>query len=360
MSRMVRTLAALLVAVTAAAAPAAAQFTKDSAPEAPKPKDAKADTVNAPGPWKFNGTVAITATQSSYSTNWQGGDRGSWTWVSRFDGAAERQVSRTFNTLNSLVLAYGQTSRQQLDPADPAQRVWEPPVKSTDQITFETVGRFTLSSFADPYFAYRLDSQFLDQSEPNGNLTFNPVRMKLSAGLAKVLMKDDDHEIITRFGLGARATFGSMFTELAPSQTTASYHNNDAGLEWVTTATLPMLSKRARYKGRLGLFQAFSYSQSGALEDYDVIAAAADPAHRPIADYWKTLDVNFENVFSAKITANLGVELTAQLIYDKFDSAVNVDTTLDPAVLIPSVEANVRRAGQFRESLALALSYRLF
>ncbi len=360
MSRPIRMLAAVLVAAVVAASPAAAQFTKESAPDAPKPKDAKADTSTTPGPWKFTGTVALTATQSSYSGNWQGGDRGSWTWVSRFDGAADKQVSRAFNTHNTLVLAYGQTSRQQLDPNDPSQRVWEPPVKSTDQIAFESVGRFTLNTFADPYFALRIDTQFLDQSEPNGNLELNPVRMKLSAGLAKVLVKDADREVITRFGLGARTTFGRSFVELPPSQKTTSFNNNDAGLEWVSTATLPLLSKRVLYKGRLGLFQAFTYSQANALKDYDTIAATADPNHRPIADYWKTLDVNFENVFSAKITANLGVDLTAQLIYDKFDSAANVDNTLDPAVLIPQVESNVRRAGQFRETLALALSYRLF
>jgi len=360
MSRMTRTLAALLLAAMAAASPAAAQFTPDAASEAPKPKDAKADTVNAPGPWKFTGVAALNMSQSAYSTNWNGGDEGNWVWVSRFDGAAERQTSRHFNTLNTLVIAYGQTSRQQTDPSDPGQRVWEAPSKTSDQISFESVGRFTYQSFADPYFAFRFETQFLDQSQPNGNLTLNPLRMKLSAGLAKMLLHDADRDVITRFGVGVRTTMGRVYTELLPSTTTASYTNNDAGLEWITTATLPMLSKRVLYKGRLGLFQPFMYSQANALEDYDVIAAAADPTHRAIADYWKTVDLNFENTFSAKITANLGVELTAQLIYNKYDATGNVDTSLDPAVLIPQVERNVRRAGQFRETFAMALSYRLF
>jgi len=48
------------------------------------------------------------------------------------------------------------------------------------------------------------------------------------------------------------------------------------------------------------------------------------------------------------------------LIYNKYDATGNVDTSLDPAVLIPQVERNVRRAGQFRETFAMALSYRLF
>lgn len=350
----------LLVAALAAtllAPPAHAQFRPGTAPEAPK---AKAPEGPVAGPWKFQGVAALTLTQSSYSANWNGGDRGSWVWVARFDGSAERQVTTRFNTLNTLVLAYGQTSRQQPDPADPGRRVWEPPSKTSDQIVFESVERLTLSSFADPYAALRLDTQFLDQSQPNGNLTLNPVKLKLSAGVARVLVKDADREVISRLGLGARATFGRVYTELPPGTATASFNNNDAGLEWVTTATLPLLAKRVLYKGRLGVFQPLVYSQSGALEDYDVIAAAADPGHRAIADYWKTADVEIESVFSAKITQNLGVELAAQLVYNKFDSSGNVDTKLAPAVLVPQVERNVRRAGQYRETLALALSYRLF
>ena len=360
MSRVTRTLAALLLVAMAAVSPAAAQFTPDAAPEAPKPKAAKADSANAPGPWKFTGVATLNLSQSAYSSNWNGGDQGNWVWVSRFDGAAERQLSRHFNTLNTLVLAYGQTGRQQIDPADPRQRVWEAPSKTSDQITFESVGRFTYQAFADPYFAFRLDTQFLDQSQPNGSLTLNPLRLKLSAGLAKVLLHDADRDVITRFGLGARTTMGRVYTEVRPSIATASYTNDDAGLEWVTTATLPLLSKRVLYKGRLGLFQAFVYSQANALKDYDVIAAAADNTHRPIADDWKATDLNFENTFSAKITANLGVELTAQLFYNKYDSSGNVDTKLLPAVLIPQVERNVRRAGQLRETFAIALAYRLF
>ena len=78
-----------------------------------------------------------------------------------------------------------------------------------------------------------------------------------------------------------------MFTELAPSKATASYSNEDAGLEWVTTATLPLLSKRALYKGRLGFFQAFAYSQSNALEDYD----AQQKRHDELGAEFRQLEV---------------------------------------------------------------------
>jgi hypothetical protein len=121
-----------------------------------------------------------------------------------------------------------------------------------------------------------------------------------------------------------------------------------------------MLSKRVLYKGTLSFFQPFLYSQANALESYDDIAAGVDPGHQPIADYWKTTDINFENDFVAKITENLGVELMAQVIYNKFDSTGNVDVSQPTAVLIPQTQRNVRLGGQFRQTLALSLSYRLF
>jgi hypothetical protein len=350
-----RRLLAVVFLVATASSPATAQLPPGAAPEAPK-----TPAVVDSGGWKFQGVARVNMSQSAYSANWTGGDQGNWVWVARFDGTAERQVSPSFNTLNQLVVAYGQTGRQQPDPLNPGQRVWDTPDKTTDQIMFESVGRFTLGGFADPYAALRTDTQFLDQSQPNGTLTLTPVRIKLSAGLAKVLVKDEDSEVITRFGFGGRITTGTAFTEAPPSTVTEGYTNTDAGLEWVTTAVSPMLNKKVLYKGTLSFFQPFTYSQADALDDYDEVALAFDPGHHPIADYWKVADINFENNFVAKITENLGVELMAQVIYNKFDSTGNIDVTTAPDVLVPQTQRNVRLAGQFRQTLALSLSYRIF
>lgn len=355
MSRMRRLLAALLLTATFSS-PAAAQFTPGTAPEPPKPPAEAPDTTG----WKFQGVARVNMSQSAYSSNWMGGDQGNWVWVARFDGRAERQVSPSFNTLNQLVVAYGQTGRQNPDPLNPGQRVWDTPDKTTDQIEFESVGRFTLGRFADPYAALRMDTQFLDQSQPNGTLNLTPVRLKLSAGLAKVLLKNEDSEIISRFGLGARFTTGTAFTEAPPSTATEGYSNTDAGIEFVNTAVMPLLAKKVLYKGTLSFFQPFSYSQADKLDEYDAIALAFDPGHNAITDYWRVADINFENNFAAKITENLGVELMAQVIYNKFDSTGNIDVTSPPDVLVPQTQRNVRLAGQFRQTLALSLSYRIF
>ena len=79
-----------------------------------------------------------------------------------------------------------------------------------------------------------------------------------------------------------------------------------------------------------------------------------------MADFWKSPDVNFQNTFTAQITKHLSVNLFAQWSYDKFDAAANVDATQPVAAQIAEIDRNVRKAGQFRETLALGLSYRLF
>ena len=49
------------------------------------------------------------------------------------------------------------------------------------------------------------------------------------------------------------------------------------------------------------------------------------------------------------------------LIYDKFDTAANVDNSLPlDTVLRPEIERNTRPAGQFKQSLALGLNFALF
>jgi hypothetical protein len=52
------------------------------------------------------------------------------------------------------------------------------------------------------------------------------------------------------------------------------------------------------------------------------------------------------------------VNLYAQLIYDKFDAATDVDPDLPFGVLDGAVQGGIRKSGQFKQTLALALSYR--
>ena len=346
MKRLTRVCAALITLAFAAARPAAA---------------AAAD----PGPWKLGTTAQLTLSQSAFSTNWSGGDHGSLVWVIGTDTKAERQVSTRVNWSNHLELAYGQTSQQNPDPSSGGDLRWDSPEESTDKIAFESTGRWTLDKFADPYLSLRLDSQFLDQSNPLGDLTLNPVKLKEALGLARVLRKTEDAEAITRVGFGFRQTFGKTFV-LDPTLRKESFSSNDGGLEWQTSVTQPVLQKKVLYKGQLLVFQPLFYSKSSAIEQFDRNARAGDasraaePGREAVADFWKTADVNFQNELTASITKSIGVSLTAQLVYDKFDAAANVDNTLPLAALGPEVQRNTRKAGQFREVLALTFKYTLF
>ena len=144
---------------------------------APATALAEAPAPPEPGPWKLTTVLAANLSQSSFSSNWAGGDKGSIVWVLNTNTTAERQFTKTFNLQNVLQLAYGQTTRQVVpDAAKPDERVWDEPDKTTDQIAFESTGRFTFGGFVDPYLGLRLDSQFRDESfEPIGTIDFNPV-----------------------------------------------------------------------------------------------------------------------------------------------------------------------------------------
>jgi hypothetical protein len=283
-------------------------------------------------------------------------------WVLGTDSNAERQFGPAFNLSHHLVLAYGQTSRQV--PVG-SELKWDTPEKSTDKVEFESIGRWTLQRFVDPYFALRLDTQFLDQSSPVGDLYFTPIRLKETAGVARVLMKTEDSEAITRLGFGFRQTLARTFTDPV-TKATGSSTANDGGIEWQTNVTRPLLDKKILYKGQLLVFQPVFYSGSGDLEDFDARVLAGDaslpaePAREAVADFWKSPDINFQNTFSAQITKSVGVALFAQLVYDKFDAAANVDPSRTLEQLVPEVRRNIRKSGQFKETLALTLSYRLF
>jgi len=323
------------------------------APRADEPKPVE------PGPWKPGGTLGVNLSQSSFSSNWSGGDHGSFVWVLTSAMTAERQFTTSFNLLNTLQLAYGQTARQGTDPAHPGRSVWTQPDKTTDQIAFESVGRFSLQRYVDPYVSLHMDSQFLDQSNPVGRIRFNPIKLKESAGIARVLEKTEDREAISRLGFGFRQTLAKTFVDTLGLDR-KRFTSNDGGFEWQTTVTRPILDKKVLFKGSLLVFQPVFYSKSSALRRFDVDAHAADSTREAVANFWKSPDVNFQSTLAAQITRHISVNLFAQWVYDKFDAAANVDNTQPIAARIAEIDRNVRKAGQFKETLAIGLTYRLF
>lgn len=316
------------------------------------------------GPWKYGALTSFNLAQSSFSTNWKGGDKGSMVWVLGAELSAERQFSTRFNLQNVLRAAYGQTASQKADPDDPRQYVWDAPDKTTDLLAFESNSRWTLNGFVDPYFSFGAETQFADQSSPIGTIRMNPIKLKQTAGVARVLEKTETSEVITRLGFGFRETLAKAWVD-AVSRSQRSFTTQDGGFEWQTTATKPILDGKVLYKGRLLLFRPLFYSKSSDLETLDravvqYVESTPGATRESVKDFWRATDIGFQNTFTAQLTKVLAVNLYGEFVYDKFDAAANVDPSLAPAAALVELDRNTRKAGQYKQTLALALTYRLF
>ena len=260
--------------------------------------------------WKKTLVVDLTTTQTAYSDSWVGGEAGSVNWVSNLNGAAERQVSPKFDLRSTLKMSFGQTLTQ-----NPDTKEWAKPVKSTDLIDWETLGRFTLHGWVDPYLALRLETQFYDGRNPDKKLYFSPLKLTESAGIARKFYSRGDDFVTSRFGFALRQIRTKAITDPV-TLTTESATATDGGLEFVTDATLSF-KKDLLYVGKLTLFKALSYSEK------DKVAGT------PEEDYWKAVDASLENIVTAKITKLVAVILYTQLLYDKqVEKRVRIKETL--------------------------------
>jgi len=270
-------------------------------------------------PWQKSVDANLTLTQNAYSNSWTGGEAGSLSWTFNSNSVFERQFTTRLNNKNTLVLFFGQTHAQ-----DRETKKWAKPVKSTDRIDFETVFRFTLERVVDPYASGRIETEFIDQSDPANERALNPVLFTESFGVAKVLTKAGKREWTARLGAGLRQHLDRSVLDPSSGEKRTKTAS-DAGLLFVSDFATPLADSAITVTSRLSVFKALSYSESKKLEGkYNM-------------DYWKAPDVNWEGVFTANITKYLMVNVYAQLLYDK----------------------EVSLAGRFRQSLSLGITYKL-
>ena len=62
--------------------------------------------------WKVEADANLNLSQSAYSDNWAGEEKGSVTWTGNFNFLAEKQLTMKVNNKNTLKLAFGQTHNQ--------------------------------------------------------------------------------------------------------------------------------------------------------------------------------------------------------------------------------------------------------
>ena len=270
-------------------------------------------------PWTKSVDANLTMTQNAYSDNWIGGEAGTLSWVFYSNSLLEGQLKPTINTKNTLKLFFGQTHNQDKDTKN-----WEKPLKSTDRIDFETVFRLTLGGFVDPYASGRIESKFLDESDPSHAHYVNPALFTVSFGIAKVLTKVEKREWTARLGGAFRESLNRYLLDQATG-TTQRETTTDGGILFVSDFKTPFADTTMMVESRLSVYKAFYYSESEKIEgQYNM-------------DYWKSPDVDWETMFTANITKYLMVNLFVQFLYDK-----EVDLT-----------------GRFKQSLSLGITYKL-
>ena len=161
-----------------------------------------------------------------------GGDQGRSSGLNS-DLTAQRQFSTRFN-ISPLQLASGQTSRQ---VPDANGRCPGTSPQDHDLIAFESVGRWTLGAFAEPYFALRIDSQFLVK-QSTGRVRFNPIKLKIG-GRCPRLMKTG---IRKRSRASASAFAMTIAKTIVTRRWKVNSHQRTAG-SWQTSVTR-LLGKR--------------------------------------------------------------------------------------------------------------------
>lgn len=262
--------------------------------------------------------ASLTLSQSTYSDNWTGGDAGNLAWIAIFNGGRQIYHQETWHWRNTLNLAYGQTHSQ-----DPETNDWRKPTKSTDKIDFESLLRYLKWTTLPPYGSFRAQSQFEDATVPNHKLYLNPILLTEAVGLSRQVYKRGDDEVLTRSGFALRQLVQRMCTDETYTKKTTET-STDGGIEWVTDIAFKIPGSSIGYKSRLGAFKALYYSKSDELKGLEN------------EDYWKAVDVNWENTFSAQVSKYVGVALYLQWLYDK----------------------EVDLAGRFKQTLSIGFSWK--
>ena len=278
--------------------------------------------LNAQG-WKYAGTVNLNLTQNVYSNNWQGTELGSITWVAGSNLSAEKQLSPLFYNVNSLKLAFGQSHQQKTktDLLGNEELYWAHPEKSTDKIEAESLLKMTLQSYVNPFFGVRMESQFLDLSDPSLTRVVNPMKFTETAGITRNFIDRTGEKLSARLGAAFRQNLNrdvlvSLVPEERELQTTL-----DGGLEFVTEYR-KTLSSNINYDTKLVVYQAVFNSRS---DEYP-------------NDEWKAADLNWEHNLGVKLYGAISLNLYMQLLYEK----EQIDEM------------------QFKETLGLGFSYNLF
>jgi len=247
--------------------------------------------------WVLNSDVNVTLTQSAFSDNWTGSELSNITWVASSNSSAQKQMADWLNNRTTLKLAFGQTHLQKTDSL--GIKYWQEPDKTTDKIDLESLFKFTLQKWVDPYAALRFESQFLDESDATLTRIVNPMLFTESAGIMKTFLETEKNHLSLRLGGAVRERLNRDEMNLTTNErelvTTV-----DGGLEAVAEFKHILRLANASFNSKFWAYQALFNSKSDDLNND-----------------WKALDYVWENILTTKLWGFLSANLTFELRYEK-------------------------------------------
>lgn len=246
--------------------------------------------------WKLDSDINMSLTQSAYSDSWAGTELSNITWLASSNSTAEKQLKPWLKNNTTLKLAFGQTHLQKTDAL--GDKYWNKSEKSTDKIDLESVFRFTTQAWVDPFLAGRLESQFIDLSDPSLTRIVNPLLLTETAGVIRTFVENDNSLLTTRLGAAFRERLDREVMQSSGERELES--TVDGGLEMVSEFKHAFTPTEANFKSRLQVYQALFNSKSDDLNED-----------------WKSPDMVWENVFTTKLWGLLSANLSFEARYEK-------------------------------------------
>lgn len=246
--------------------------------------------------WKNEAVGVLNFTQNQFD-NWAKGGENAWSWQMDINAKFVNDQEK-YNWATSAKLSYGKTKVGDTDAR-----------KAADEIKLETVYTYKMGVYVNPYVAATGQTQFTDgyaytdTSKMVISSFMDPGYFTQSVGMGIDINKN----VKTRIGAALKETVTDKFSD--------AYGQGESmrleyGAESVTDAKI-QVSENILYTSKLALF-----SNLKGLDE---------------------IDVDWDNVFSAKVSDLITVSFNFKLLYDKDISAKR----------------------QLKETLAVGLSYTL-
>lgn len=244
--------------------------------------------------WTNTATGILNFTQNQFD-NWAAGGENSWSWQADVNAKFANEQEK-YNWTTTGKFSFGKTK-----VGDAGSR------KAADEIKLESVYTYKMGLYVNPYVAVSGLTQFARGYQYDADTSYavsefmDPGYFTQSIGLGVTITKN----IKTRLGAALKETVTDKYATLYADGETM---RTEVGAESVTDAEFTLM-ENIKYVSKLELFSNFK-----GLDE---------------------TDVNWDNIFSAKVNSLITVSFNVRLMYDK--------------------DVSLKR--QLKETLAVGLSY---